>query len=340
MAAILHSTTAAAAHDPVPAVELPLPARKSTVRTDMLLNKLASTRASNASGLAVLAIEDDPVDRFLLSEALAPYVELEFAADLDTGIALAWREDYDAVLLDLGLPARTGLDALYDFRAAGPDLPVIVLSGMYSDQLGVEALKDGAQDYLCKDDVGTQVILRSIRYAIERHVLQDELQRLAVLDPLTGLLNRRGFGLHGQQAITRAMNAETGLALLYLDVDGMKAINDTCGHAAGDQLLTELADVLQETVRSSDIVARVGGDEFCVLFSEGANASALAVKRLERAIDRHNRAGSGRQLAVSIGVARWDPESPCTFDELVRRADMCMLHDKASARANHLRPIA
>ena len=338
MAATLGFLPAAAAEDVLdsPVLERAEPELESLAAARTI--RRASTPVASAVDLSVLAIEDDPVDRFLVSDALSLYAEVGFAGDLDDGIALAWRGEFDAVLLDLGLPGRSGLDALHDFRAEGPDLPVVVLSGMYNDVLGVEALRDGAQDYLCKDGASGQLLRRSIRYAIERHVLQEELQELAVVDPLTGLLNRRGFDLHGHQAIARADRAEEPLALLYLDVDGLKAVNDTLGHGAGDDLLSELADLLRRTFRSSDIVARVGGDEFCVLFTEGAENSVIAVERLGRAIDQYNRSTDGLLIAVSAGVARWNPRWPLSLEELVCEADQRMLDQKGLgwARARKL----
>ena len=329
MAATEVPSTAAAAEDVLTSPELGLAELDMQAVPGAWTIDRASTPVTEASGLVVLAIEDDPFDRFVVSDALSLYAEISFAADLDDGIALAWRDEFDAVLLDLGLPARWGLDALHDFRSDGPDLPVVVLSGMYNDVFGVEALRDGAQDYLCKEDMNGQLLRRSIRYAIERHALQDELQQLAIVDPLTGLLNRRGFDLHGHQAIARADRAEETLALLYLDVDGLKAVNDTLGHGAGDTLLSDLADLLRQTFRSCDIVARVGGDEFCVLFTEGSENCELAVERLGRTMDQRNRAADGLLIAVSAGVARWEPRRPVTLEELVCEADQRMLHQKS-----------
>ena len=165
--------------------------------------------------------------------------------------------------------------------------------------------------------------------------LQGELQRLATVDALTGLSNRRGFLDTAGHRLELAARQRTPLALLFLDADGLKHVNDTLGHTQGDELLQEIAALLRDTFRQSDLPARLGGDEFCVLVSadsyEGIDA---ARQRLEYSLEVANRI-PGRQydVSVSMGVAVFDPAHDETIDDLISRADELMYHDKRTKRA-------
>ena len=110
---------------------------------------------------------------------------------------------------------------------------------------------------------------------------------------------------------------------MFLDMDGLKNVNDTIGHAAGDGMITEAAYVMRQTFRASDLIARMGGDEFCVLFAADSEAAAAAAaRRLQEAIDAANdQEGRPFELAMSTGIAMFDPEHPITLDELIAAAD-------------------
>lgn len=159
-----------------------------------------------------------------------------------------------------------------------------------------------------------------------------EAQERALRDDLTGLHNRRGL-LHVMDALVKlAIRAERPLSLVYIDLDGMKKINDTHGHAEGDRALVDAAKLLQANLRESDFIARIGGDEFCVVLSGGTEAQdRAAVARITAAVDSHNTIG-GRvyRLSFSVGVARFDPAEPVTVEELLREADAGMYRDKAA----------
>ncbi|MEO8425451.1 MAG: diguanylate cyclase [Actinomycetota bacterium] len=153
--------------------------------------------------------------------------------------------------------------------------------------------------------------------------LQAELRRMGTSDALTRLTNRRGFLPTAEHQLKMAKREHRPIALMFLDLDGLKHVNDTLGHAAGDSMITEGAFVLRETFRASDLIARMGGDEFCVLFAaETYDTAKVALARLKNAVDDAN-AQEGRPfvLSFSAGVAIFDPEDPCTLDELIALAD-------------------
>jgi len=158
-----------------------------------------------------------------------------------------------------------------------------------------------------------------------------ELEQLAHADALTGLLNLRGFGLLSRQAVAQAARAGQGVGAIYADLDNLKDINDASGHAAGDQALRDAATVLRVTLRSVDVIARVGGDEFIVLAAAEDEASIhLLVERLQEGIAVFNSAHSWpRTLSVSCGVAWRDPGRRVRIDRLVAEADAAMYREKA-----------
>ncbi len=157
-----------------------------------------------------------------------------------------------------------------------------------------------------------------------------ELERLTLADDLTGLYNRRGLAAFGEQALYRARRDGTMVALLYLDLDGLKRINDTSGHGAGDRALRALADVIKSTVRESDIAARIGGDEFCILLFDDAGVSVDHVtKRIRDAADAARETYSlAAALSISIGVLCIDARTPGSIDELLAEADKSMYAEK------------
>lgn len=161
------------------------------------------------------------------------------------------------------------------------------------------------------------------------------LEKVALRDELTGLYNRRGWFVLAEHELERARRQRTARVLLFIDLDGLKQVNDHLGHREGDRAIADAAAVLSAASRSSDLVGRLGGDEFVLLLGEDAQADG-ARRRLIDALAEHN-AGSGAdfELRLSIGAEVWFPDAACTLDELVRRADEEMYAEKASRPARH-----
>jgi diguanylate cyclase (GGDEF)-like protein len=234
------------------------------------------------------------------------------------------------VLLDLSLPDASRLEALMQLRAAAPDVPIVILSGLQDELLAVKAVQEGAQDYLVKGRVDGAAIGRSIRYAVERKHLEMQTAHKALHDTLTGLANRDLFQDRLKHAITRAKRHDTLLGVMFLDLDGFKPINDKLGHDVGDKLLVALARRLEDGLRGSDTPARFGGDEFVVLCEDVADEQhVIAIaERLQNAIaepfmieDRELRVTSSMGVVVSDGRVHG-------AGELVRNADEAMYRAK------------
>jgi diguanylate cyclase (GGDEF)-like protein/PAS domain S-box-containing protein len=162
---------------------------------------------------------------------------------------------------------------------------------------------------------------------------EEKLQSAAVTDELTGLFNRRGFFTLFEQHRMLADRNKRKMYLTYLDLDGLKAINDVLGHKAGDQALLDAAGVLRKVFRKSDVVARIGGDEFAVLLTEPSqtDVDTVIIKHIRAKLEIYNKQVSrGYELLFSVGVTHYDPENPSSIDELLTRADKLMYEDKKS----------
>ncbi|MFH1977623.1 MAG: PAS domain S-box protein [Pseudomonadota bacterium] len=164
----------------------------------------------------------------------------------------------------------------------------------------------------------------------ERRRADEEIRMLAISDALTELYNRRGFISLAEQQIKRANRTNKTLALFFIDIDGLKIVNDTRGHEEGDRLLINAANILKQTFRESDIIARIGGDEFAVLAAVNASeTSEIVLSRLTEHIRSHNALPDQKyEISMSIGTAIYDPATPRSLDDLMSRADELMYEQK------------
>jgi diguanylate cyclase (GGDEF)-like protein/PAS domain S-box-containing protein len=172
----------------------------------------------------------------------------------------------------------------------------------------------------------------------ERRRAEESVRALSLVDELTGLSNRRGFFALAGHQIKIAARSKARLFLIFADVDELKLTNDTFGHAAGDQLLRDAAGIFRETFRDSDIIARIGGDEFVALMiaTDGTDLERILPRLRQKIARRRARSRRGR-LALSIGLAEYNPESPCSLEELINRADGMMYEEKRRKRQQQLR---
>ena len=260
--------------------------------------------------------------------------QLHGAGELSGALERLSAGGVDAVILDPDLPDSQGIVTFERMYAFAPDVPVIVLTNNGEDDLAVRAVQGGAQDCMLKDEADPPVLLRSVRYAIERHRLLTALRSLSLIDGLTELYNRRGFNDLGEQYLKLAGRSSRSASLIYLDIDRFKTINDTLGHHVGDRALLSLADTLRDTFRRSDIIARMSGDEFAVLAFETSedNAERL-VERLRAELTEVNETTRERfQLSVSIGLARYDSDDAVSLEDLLGQAAAAMHQEKRKKR--------
>ncbi len=292
----------------------------------------------NNRPIRVLLVEDNPGDVCLIREMLAEANETDFALEEAARLSVAHdrlnREDVDLVLLDLSLPDSSGLETFQKIRIHVPSVPIVVLSGLNDETLAVKAVQSGAQDYLVKGQVDSNVLVRSIRYAIERKRAEETIRKLAYFDPLTGLPNRILFNDRLALALAHAQRNKQKLAVMLLDLDRFKNVNDSLGHNTGDQLLKAVGEELVLRLRREDTVARMGGDEFLLLLPEvfriedveNLAKKILGVFHRLFVIDDHE-----LEITASMGISVY-PDDGQDVDTLLKNADIAMYKVKERGR--------
>ncbi len=293
--------------------------------------------------LRLLLIDDDELDRMAVVRALQRgnvNYEIVQAAGAAEGMSLVLEQRFDAILLDYRLPDQDGIDVLRVLRNGNyPRVTVVMLSRLEDESLAERCLEAGAQDFLLKDEVNDRRLNRALRQARQRHQIEEalqasrnELQQFADHDPLTGLTNRRGFdnALRAAVAVSVSNGGSKQLAVLLVDLDDFKSINDTVGHVVGDVLLIEVARRLSATVRDADLLCRLGGDEFVVLmhsFDRADQAFLLADRLVSVLQEPIVLADSSYIATASVGIACYDADNDNSPD-LLRFADMAMYEAK------------
>lgn len=298
---------------------------------------------SSARPIHILLIEDNPGDARLIREMLVDachdnlagyYFDVVWIDRVEAALAYLDAGAVDLILMDLSLPDSQGLDTVLRICEHALACPIVVLTALADESLALKAVGQGAQDYLLKNDADSETLVRAIHYAIERHRLQVELYNMSLTDDLTGLYNRRGFLTLANQQLKLARRRRQSLMVVYADLDDLKLINDSYGHHEGSQALVETADVLRQTFRDSDILARIGGDEFTVLVVDAADdcCDCIGARLLEN-LERHNIGKNGRyQISLSVGFARFDSSSTLSIEELIANADAAMYAQKREKR--------
>jgi diguanylate cyclase (GGDEF)-like protein len=280
----------------------------------------------------VLLIEDDAGHVGLLCAQLrrtgAP-LEIAYAHPRGDGLRGLREGDFDCVLLDLSLPSGRGMEAFERTHREAPDVPIVVFSGARDESLAARAVREGAQDHLVKGQITGDLLVRSIRYAIERQRLVSDLREASLRDELTGLYNRRGFRALADHQRRIARRHHQGVGLFLFDLDGLKRINDGWGHPEGDRALQDAALLLRQTFRDSDLLARHGGDEFIALVVESEPGNDEPLARLAQRVLRFNEcAGRPWALALSSGAAHAPAGKDVPLHELIRRADRVLYASK------------
>jgi diguanylate cyclase (GGDEF)-like protein len=299
----------------------------------------------------ILIAEDETVSRRVLKMTLESWGHQVIEAS-DGAIALQILQSEDTpklAILDLMMPEMDGITVCQQVREDLTATPVyiILLTANISKAHIVTGLEAGADDYVTKPfdteelharvKVGMRIVeLQSslAQRVAELERAQETLRNLSLTDDLTGLYNRRGFFTLAEQHLRSARRAKRQASLIYIDMDGLKKLNDTHGHEVGSSALREVSDILRNTFRSSDIIARIGGDEFVIFETyNGQNEGRNGAQRLQENLSQHN--GEQRRdytLSLSIGVAPVDFDSTMTLEELLTSGDQMMYEEKRSKR--------
>ena len=306
--------------------------------------------------MKILIAEDESVSRRVLKMTLESWGH-EVTEACDGAAAWDVLQSADApklAILDRTMPLMDGIAVCRRARQHQSATPVyiILLTAKSSKQDIVVGFEAGADDYVTKPfdsdelharvEVGIRIVdlQRSLAQRVEQleqalgelKQAQETLRNLSLTDDLTGLYNRRGFFTLAAQHLKAARRANKEASLIYTDMDGLKAINDTHGHDEGSKALQEVAAILRQTFRSSDIIARIGGDEFVILETYGGRTGTPgSVARLQENLRRHNEQKlDPYELSLSIGIVRGDLDEYSTVEALLARGDELMYEEKRS----------
>ena len=294
----------------------------------------------------ILVVDDLDVDVVNLTKALVPDKhEIRRLASIETGLAVASREDFDLLVVSLHIEGADVLRFCSQIRSHVADrvrsLPILLLAEDDDEARVAKGLDLGVNDYILKP-VDPQELLARVRTQIRRRRYQNRLRvnyeqsiALASTDPLTGVHNRRYLDTHLDQLLQRARVNAKPLSVAFCDIDHFKRLNDTYGHAAGDEVLIEFTRRLLRNLRSHDLVARIGGEEFVVVMPDTPPERARRIgERLRQKVEQEPfGVAGGASIAVTISVGVTTSRAADGFGvELIKRADEAMYQAKNSGR--------
>jgi diguanylate cyclase (GGDEF)-like protein len=295
---------------------------------------------------SVLVIDDSPGARHQILDGLKSadlfqvYHEAESVID---GFKIALSEPLDVILCDLDMPGMDGFKflSMIKTRKELQDIPVILVTGVNDQDSKIRGLERGASDYLTKPYDPAELIAR-VKVQLKIKTLQDSLKKsnqalmeLSNTDPLTHLSNRRFLMKTLEKELQRCERSQKPMALIMVDVDHFKPVNDTYGHQQGDVVLQTLADQMKAHLRDYDLAARFGGEEFALVLPETALAEAVQVAERLRVAISELRIPAGHdeiRLTISLGVATYPHPKVRTVDNLILEADRALYNAKEKGR--------
>lgn len=241
----------------------------------------------------------------------------------------------DIILIDLNIQGLEYDELFERFDKNKLSLPYIVITDERDEDLGIEAVKKGAQDYLVRSEISERILRRTITYSLERHDILESLYRTTIVDELTGLYNRRGLYTLGNQQIELAKRHNDDIFIFYIDLDGMKEINDTLGHEYGDKALIITSSIMHKSFRTTDILSRLGGDEFVTVAVKAQyEFIPIMIERIKDYIKEENKNLKDYQISMSIGVSKVDLDSEKPLEDAINHADKEMYGIKVKNKKN------
>jgi diguanylate cyclase (GGDEF)-like protein len=293
----------------------------------------------------ILLIDDDTLDRMNIVRTLNkadPSILIVEASESKDGLSLASETLFDLILLDYQLPDLNGLEVLQQLQnTKNINTAVIMLSHSDDDELALKCIQNGAQDFIKKGEVSVSRLSRAIYHAQIRSQTEkelreshEELRKIAQIDSLTGLANRYAFDKSVRKTIFLAKRQRHSIALIMMDLDKFKNVNDTLGHVAGDTLLREVANRLTKVVREEEMFCRLGGDEFAILVPcyLGANEVKRLINRISHALEKpFTLENTPFVISASIGAATF-PDCADNAEDLLKCADIAMYRSKELGR--------
>ncbi len=286
----------------------------------------------NNKTIKILFIEEYFEDVVLFQELIKEIKDVQFelvhVEGLSEALIQLGKEKFDIVLMDISLKDAQGPETVTRVCDQAPDVPVVVMTVTEDETMAIKALQMGAEDYIVKGHIKSHSLERIIQYAIMRHKTRTEIRALSLVDDLTGLYNQQGFLLFAQQQLSLSERTKRGMILFIIKIDNLKELNDIQGHNYRDTALIEIANILKDIFRASDIIGRFGENEFTAIAIESFKASEeLITTRLhEKVNDHNNQENCLYRLSMSIGTAYYDTEQLCSIEELIKQATNASMH--------------
>lgn len=296
---------------------------------------------ASSEPFSILFVEDDvSIARLVSSLLLDQGYRVEVAGTLADARHLLADEPFDLILLDRMLPDGDGLDLVRELKSDTSALSryILVLSSVDSREAKVEGFDNGADDYVTKPFAHEELFAR-VRSGLRIVELQKaliagnrRLERISTTDAITGVRNRRWFDEELERSFAHATRYDRPLSLAILDIDYFKTVNDTYGHLTGDSALREVSDRISRTLRKSDSIARVGGEEFALLLPETSLFEGLQFgEKIRSVVNEGPFAIDGESIAVTISVGI----ASIPHSRLTRATQLMMYADKALYRAKN-----
>jgi len=293
----------------------------------------------------VLIADDDAEFRSMLGRrATKMGLSVLEVEDGEQAVAALGLERFDLIVSDLYMPGYTGLEVIQKAREVDPEIHAVILTASATIETAIEALRSGVYDYLTKPLESLSAFEVTVGRALEHaYLLQEnkrlfaEVQRLAVTDSLTGLYNRHKLDEVMATEFERARRYKRPLSIIMLDMDGLKSINDSYGHPAGDVALKIVADAIRKTIRRVDLPARFGGDEFIIVLPEvGLD---IAVRIAERISENIRPSEDQKDMfSLSGGVAQLREEHS-SAEDFIRAVDEALYRAKRAGGAQIMLPV-
>ncbi len=289
----------------------------------------------------VLIVDDEEIVRNFVASLFSKYGHnCETAKDGVEALEKIEKNFFDAMVIDIVMPQMDGITLLNKVIELYPDIPIMVMTGHAHEHPAESAIAAGAREFIKKPFSVHEFIIRFDKMMRDRRA-EEALQALLLTDELTGLYNRRRFFVLTEQCLRVAIRTKKRPLLHFIDMDNLKWMNDHYGHSEGDQALIHFAEILKKTFRESDIVARIGGDEFVVLVESPDEHSEIPLTRLYENLKEYNAKGFQQYtVSISVGTVRFDPEHPISIHELLSKADGLMYAQKRKKRKNLVLDLA
>ena len=290
---------------------------------------------------SILIVEDNKIDEKLLQRYLQgePY-QIKLAKDGEEAISRAQQERIDVILLDLILPRKNGYEVCSTLKEmkSTQNIQIVAITGLSDLESKLKGIELGVDDYLIKP-VNMHVLRTRVKALVKKKALLDKLcdryemaVHSAITDKLTGLYNRRYFDYFLELEIKRSSRQQASLALLMIDIDDFKQINDTFGHLFGDTILNQLGELLKTQIRETDMAARYGGEEFAVVMSNTGLEKAVQIsERIRQTIQSYSFGDKNFSMTASIGIAMY-PSDADSFNQLIEKSDSSLYKAKRTGK--------